>query len=97
MSNTNNRNKLLLITDSDYLKCHALLAALHFPLETTSTYETEFIRTSVAEELNYRDEIQLEIAFEFETAECKPSALPTRAPFLLYYILLPPFYTYHLF
>ena len=26
----------LAATDSDYLKCHALLAALHFPLETTS-------------------------------------------------------------
>ena len=26
-------------TDSDYLKCHALLTALHFPLETTSCYE----------------------------------------------------------
>ena len=23
-------------TDSNYLKCHALLTALHFPLETTS-------------------------------------------------------------
>jgi len=26
----------LAATDSDYLKCNALLAALHFPLETTS-------------------------------------------------------------
>ena len=25
-------------TDSNYLKCHAVLAALHFPLETTASY-----------------------------------------------------------
>ena len=33
MSNTNNRKKLQLI------QCHALLAALHFTLETTSLWE----------------------------------------------------------
>ena len=25
-----------IVADSNYLKCHALLTALHFPLETTS-------------------------------------------------------------
>ena len=45
MSYINNRNKLPLmqVPGANYLKCHALLGALHFPVETTSLVYSWFL------------------------------------------------------